>query len=528
MMRTKVALLVLGVALVLARAGVARADGRVVVLEVDGDKERRFEKALTAMVKRDHEIVTRRSFDRAASRAGLEDRDAKSIGTVADKLAVDVVVDAALEREGRVYTLTIRVRGADGKTAKKLTVELAKPRLSTKAKSRLGRRLRKSVNEVAKRQDEAEDVQIAESDGDDEAAEPIDPSDDESPAARKAARAKRDGEPKDDGAAAAAVAATSPAPTPEVAAPAKPAPAPPADATRVAAADVGAGGEGLDRENPLPAARPAADATVAAKAMRREPSRPTAVRLEVGGAATTRNLSFQTRENFGAAPPGYTGPPTPGVHVAGEVYPLALASSGFFSGLGIAAEYNQSLLLTTRSADAMDEALPTTQAQWSVGARFRLRFGRSATAPSLTVGGGYGRRSFTVDRSALPANAVLDLPDVDYAYVDPGLTFRLPLGRRVALFAGGKALLLLSAGDIQEQDQYGAATATGGEAIAGIDVMITSRFLINVTGTGALIGLDFEGNGDQINNRDQDPDTEDIAGATDTYLGGSASLGVIF
>ena len=72
-----------------------------------------------------------------------------------------------------------------------------------------------------------------------------------------------------------------------------------------------------------------------------------ALRLEVGGLATIRNLDFQTRANFDEAPAGYSGPPTPGVHVAAEVYPIAFGSSGFFSGLGFAAEYNRSVLLTT-------------------------------------------------------------------------------------------------------------------------------------------------------------------------------------
>ena len=36
------------------------------MLEVDGDKSRRFEKALTSMVKKGHKVVSRKSFDKAA------------------------------------------------------------------------------------------------------------------------------------------------------------------------------------------------------------------------------------------------------------------------------------------------------------------------------------------------------------------------------------------------------------------------------------------------------------------------------
>jgi hypothetical protein len=176
----------------------------------------------------------------------------------------------------------------------------------------------------------------------------------------------------------------------------------------------------------------------------------------------------------------------------------------------------------------MDVSLPTSQTHWSVGARFRLRFGRSATAPSVTLGAGYGRRDFTVDRSGLPDNAELDLPDVGYEYVDPGLSVRLPLGRRVALSAGARALLLLGAGNIQDADQYGSATAFGGDATAGLDLMLTSRFLLNLSATASLVQLQFDGNGELARGRDQDDASVDVGTASDRYLGGAASLGVLF
>jgi hypothetical protein len=515
MMRTKMTLMVLAVGLALPSAKVARAEGRVVVLEVDGDKSRRFEKALTSMVKKDHEVVSRRSYDKAAARAGIEDRDAKSIGKVVDRLEADAVVDASLEREDGAYVLTIRVRDAEGKTAKKLTVDLAKPRLSSKAKKRLGKRLRRALTELEQRDSDAEVAEESDDEtevaaGDEPATEPeAAPVADEAPAKAKKARTEN----------VLAVAPDAPA-----AGDAEPAPAAaPAARTRVATSD------GLDAENPLPGARTArADASLAATAVRPERKAPIAVRLEVGGTATQRTLSFTTRDGFEQAPPGYDSPPIPGVHVAGEIYPLAFASQGFLSGLGFAAEFDQSLLLTTKSAAVMDVSLPTSQTHWSVGARFRLRFGRTATAPSVTLGAGYGRRDFTVDRAALPDDSDLDLPDVSYQYVDPGMSVRVPLGSRIALSAGARALLLLGAGDIQEADQYGSATAFGADATAGLDVMLTSRFLLNLSAVASLVQLEFDGNGELARGRDQDDASVDVGTASDRYLGGTASLGVLF
>jgi hypothetical protein len=518
MMRTKVTLMVLAVGLALGSATVVRAEGRVVVLEVDGDKSRRFEKALTSMVKKDHEVVSRRAFDKAAERAGVEDRDAKSIGKVVERLDADAVVDASLEREDGAYVLTIRVRDADGKTAKKLTVDLAKPRLSTKAKKRLGKRLRRALTDLEQRDSDGEVADEGDDEPDVAASEPEPASEPEAaPAAApddELARAEKPKKGRTENVLAAA---------PDRADAAEPAAPAPAERTRVAASD------GIDAENPLPGARAArADTSLAATAVRREPSRPVAVRLEVGGSATQRNLSFTTRDGFDQVPPGYDSPPIPGVHVAGEIYPLAFGSRGFLSGLGFAAEFDQSLLLTTKSAAVMDVSLPTSQTHWSVGARFRLSFGRTARSPSVTLGAGYGRREFTVDRSGLPADSDLDLPDVGYEYIDPGLSIRVPLGSRLAVSAGARALFLLAAGDIQNADQYGSAVAYGGDASAGIDVQLTSRFLLNLSVLASLVQLQFDGNGELARGRDQDDASVDVGTASDRYLGGAASLGVVF
>jgi hypothetical protein len=519
MMRINLALAFLTLGVALTGASPVRAEGRVVVLEVDGDKSRRFEKALTSMIKRDHDVVSRRAYDRAAERAGVEDRDGASIGKVADRLEADAVIDASLEREDGAYVLTIRVRDAAGKTAKKLTVDLAKPRLSSKAKKRLGKRVRAALADLEQSDDGTE---IAESGDEPEvvasAAAAATPASE--PEADKPARKTRTenvlaaAPARDDAAGGAAAAAKTDEPV-----------AAATDKTRVAAID----SNGSDPENPLPSTRgKRSDASLTATVERRVTRPPAALRLEVGGSATQRTLSFTTRDDFTEVPPGYDSPPIPGVHVAGELYPLAFASRGILSGFGIAAEYDRSLLLTTRSASAMDVSLPTTQSHWSVGARFRLAFGKSRTSPSVTIGAGYGRRDFTVDRSDLPEPDDLDLPDVSYQYVDPGLSVRLPLGSRLALSAGGRALLMLSAGNIQDAAEYGSAKAYGGEASAGFDVMLTSSFLLNVSGYASLVQLQFDGNGARSSNRDGDVDSVDVGTASDLSLGGSANLGVLF
>jgi hypothetical protein len=241
-----------------------------------------------------------------------------------------------------------------------------------------------------------------------------------------------------------------------------------------------------------------------------------------------RKLTFTSRV-FDQAPRGYQGPFVPGGHVAGVVYPLALLDrSGPAAGLGVDFEYDQVASLTTRTSQAMDIALPTNEMHWMVGARYRIAFGHHADSLSIALGVDYGRRVFAVNRSNLPAGAVLDIPDVDYRIIAPELGFRIPLGPRVMLTADARALLFRSAGPIQTEAEYGAAKITGGEGAAGLEIAITRNVSVHLAGTATVIGFAFVGNGQQSSNRDGDPTTKDVGGALDQYIGGTATLGIMY
>src|SRR6185295_17160718 len=108
--------------------------------------------------------------------------------------------------------------------------------------------------------------------------------------------------------------------------------------------------------------------------------------------------------------------------VAGELYPIGFANRASpAAGIGFYGEYARVLKLTTRSTEATNIALPTSQVRWEVGLRFRYAFGQRPVYPSLVVSVGYGRRSFIVDRTPL-SGQTLDLPDVDYEVITPGMS----------------------------------------------------------------------------------------------------------
>ncbi len=558
MKRTNGVLIAIGLVAGLCPA-VAHAGSRVAVLGVAGDQTGDVEDALATMVGGEHEVVSSQAFERAADRAGVKDLDTRGIAKVAKKLSVDAVLEGVLSRDDEGYQLLVRVRTQTGKTTKKLTIIMPGKQLSAKARRSLGDRLLVAIDdlggnaastrrvrdepvedEAARDEERAEprrraeraeprrraerDEPPARADRDDDRPKARADRDDDRPRARAdrdddrpRARADRDDDrPKarDDR----------------------------DDDAREAERDAEGGddraardGEGRDRvamrDDDSPDDRDDRDDRddgITARASRREGRPLLAAIVEAGPSVTGRSLTFATRGNFAQAPDGYTGPYVPGARVAGAIYPLAFTKAGgAAAGLGLDFEYDQTLSLTTRTSAAADIALPTTQKHWVVGARYRIAFGQRATSPSVTLGAGYGRRVFIVDRSGLPAGIDLDLPDVDYRFIAPSVGLRLPVGR-VTLTADGRALLFRKAGAIQNPDQYGGAKVTGGDAQIGLEVAVTSRVMVHLSGYGTIIGFDFVGNGAASTSRDDDPTTQDVGGARDQYVGGAIALGVAY
>lgn len=260
----------------------------------------------------------------------------------------------------------------------------------------------------------------------------------------------------------------------------------------------------------------------------REIRRP-AIVVETGAMALSRTLSFSSRPNFDQAPKGYKGSFVPAGRVAVELYPMAFGSPrSVAAGLGVYAAYERAFLLTTRSDQTPDVKLTTEQSHLEVGARFRYAFGQSPALPSIIVGVGYSRRAFVVDRAALVDRPPLDLPDVDYRTIEPGLTLRLPLGTdRLALSLTGQGMLVQSTGAIQTPAEYGAAKVTGVAGAAIIDAAITPRVLLRLRADVTQLGFDFLGKGEMSNNRDNDP-AQDVGGALDRWLGAAANLAVSY
>jgi len=252
-----------------------------------------------------------------------------------------------------------------------------------------------------------------------------------------------------------------------------------------------------------------------------------AARADLGVSVAQRNLQFQT--NGINAPQNFTDNPAPGARFEGELYPFAFGDPhSWLAGLGIAGDVDQTMPFNLSSAAEPTVQLKATERHYSVGLRYRIGFGHTATSPTLTLGAGYAAQTYTVDRSGLANASSLDLPDVDYRMFDPGLAFRLPLGRWFAFTLEGRGLLILSAGSIQQPDQYGTTKLYGGAGSAGFELIFGNRVAFRFAVEGKQLNLTFDGNGALSNNRDGNPMTVDVSQALDSYFGGSATLAVMY
>jgi hypothetical protein len=259
--------------------------------------------------------------------------------------------------------------------------------------------------------------------------------------------------------------------------------------------------------------------------------------LTAGVSFTSRILRSEVENDVTG--PTYDGPPAPALFLGVEAYPAAFAGETLparfvLANIGLQLQFERVFGLTSEvTFDAggsdMSEVLDTTQMRLRGGLVYRLRFGDDATAPVLKLGVGYERFQFELDRDPLPEGAVVTLPDVVYSSVDPGLDFRYPVNDSIAVTARGRLLLILDPGDLASPEQYGDTSSTLGFDV-GLDVeyLATERLAVRLGARFMDVTIGFEGNGMLSNNLDDDPETQDVNGITDYYLGALLTAGYLF
>jgi hypothetical protein len=516
---------VVALACLLVGAGAAFAGPKLALPAIEGDDSGAVREAVTeALDGKELSIVGTKETNRVVDKLKIElgdvtDKQAKKLQA---ELEADAVVLGTLGKDGGTKILRFKLY-VNGKKAKGFSIQFSNPK-SKKFKETLHNTMVEKLSVAgvdeskakdkdkdtdkpkAKKKDKAKEN--GNGDGDGEVAEDDKPKkkkkkktiaengDGEDEPKKKKKRAKKP-EPKADGE------------------PDEGDPKPEKGDKETASLDGDEGGEGDDEGSITVRVRPKHTANT------------NAVRVDVGVSASARSLTFTFTPELasdGNEPKPFRPGPVPGARVSGEIYPLAFGDpKAFAAGLGVAFHFDQVLSSKVQTTLEPDSVGRVKQQTYMVGARYRLALGKNPTSPTISVGAGYGRRTFVVKSGLMDRNN-LDLPDTDYKYIAPFLGTRIPFTANIALLVQGDAMLVQDAGPISRGDSYGRAKVFGFEAQGGLDIVLGNRFAVRLMFEMSQIGFAFTGGGDKANNRDMDPTTVDIGGALDRSLGGVGTL----
>ncbi|HEX3477088.1 MAG TPA: hypothetical protein VHT91_18820 [Kofleriaceae bacterium] len=248
----------------------------------------------------------------------------------------------------------------------------------------------------------------------------------------------------------------------------------------------------------------------------------------LGMSVTMRRLTFAYSPELRARPNGYSGVPAPGALLDVTAYPLALGHTrrDVVKDIGLELLYDRVLKLSSKASvnqggTVVTSSYSTLESRFALTAVFRHALGSSPAAPVVLGSLGYHRQQFNI-------LGKVDLPDVKYSMFAPGVGLRFPVFSKLILGADAKLLLPTSTGMIQDPDQYGQAKVYGFDLSAAADYLIKPNIFARAAARFETINFAFAGKGSQSNARDNDPMTQDVTGAHDSYIGGFLTIGYLY
>ena len=162
---------------------------------------------------------------------------------------------------------------------------------------------------------------------------------------------------------------------------------------------------------------------------------------------------------------------------------------------------------------------PIKNGHISLGARYRFVFGAHSVAAGLS----YWRSYYLANRSQLMNADQLDMPDVDYTAIAPGVAVRIGVTPIVSAFTTLDVPLVLKTGPIQDPvTSYGAAKIIAFDVRAGAQVVLASHVALQVGIDFEQVGLSFTG---QTGSKSV---TRMVSKATDRTVGLGATVGITY
>jgi hypothetical protein len=207
------------------------------------------------------------------------------------------------------------------------------------------------------------------------------------------------------------------------------------------------------------------------------------------------------------------GQPTLGI----KFFPLALARSDLLAGLGVDLNFAFAPWIQSRLISAGDP-YPTSTIRFDGGLRFDL-IPSDAFPLAITPYVGVRYHSFTVGQAA-NGTRIDGLPNVAYVGLRAGLMLDVPIiPERLSVFGRFLVIPVFGSGEIISSAFFPNGSTFGLEANGGVGVWVLPMLQIRASFEFANYGLTF---------RTNTGDTYVAAGATDTWLGGNASVRLAF
>jgi hypothetical protein len=233
--------------------------------------------------------------------------------------------------------------------------------------------------------------------------------------------------------------------------------------------------------------------------------------IAAGGYFASRGMSFD-----GDMVPEYPASGIKGLRLEGAFYPAPSQKlDGDLSGVGFSFKLAHSLgsVLTSEDTDGTIYDSTIDNTAWELGAHYRWPLGIVAIDTSVALG---NETHAIVD---LPES--VQIPDTSVTYLSAGGHLDLYVTDKATIGFGAHYLYVSSAGDINNEDMYGAGDAWGMTLDADFQIPLTGPVFVKGGLEYRRVSYDFEGSGQQAMDLN-------MSSIVDTSIAGLALVGVKF
>ena len=240
-------------------------------------------------------------------------------------------------------------------------------------------------------------------------------------------------------------------------------------------------------------------------------------RFQISGGAyvSARGMTFQYDPQAKGNPPEYPGQTLKGFAASAAVYPMPKQpQDGRLQGVGFSLGVSKSVLSVFTGADETGTGDYTMDhTAWEAGLHYRWPI----ELVSIDIDASLGNFSHRI--VDLPES--IQIPDTSYTYLGAGARLDLSVTDSATVGFGARYMYLLSAGDIADQDWYGAGKAWGAVLDGNFTIPVTGALFVRGAVEYRRVKIDLEGSGMLTQ-------TWGVWDVVDSSVSGTANLGVRF